>query len=105
MADINIRRPHELGLDKARELANQWIEDASKKLSLTCKLEPGAQEDKIHFERSGIKGVMRVTAQAFELEAKLGMMLAAFKPMVEAEIEKNLNHVLARANKPQTPQA
>jgi putative polyhydroxyalkanoate system protein len=96
MADIHIRRTHEFGLDKARELANQWIEDASKKLSLTCKLEPGEQEDKIHFERSGIKGVMRVNAEAFELEAKLGMMLAAFKPMVEAEIEKNLSHVLSK---------
>lgn len=101
MADIQIRRTHEFGLEKARQLAQQWIEDASQKLSLTCKLEPGAEEDKIHFERSGIKGTMRVTAQAFELEAKLGMMLAAFKPMVEAEIEKNLTRVLSRGDKPQ----
>ena len=38
----------------------------------------------------------QVHAEAFELEAKLGMMLAAFKPMVEAEIEKNLSHVLSK---------
>jgi hypothetical protein len=45
----------------------------------------------------GVTGQMRVRADAFELDAKLGMMMAAFKPLVEAEIDKNLSRILAKA--------
>ena len=97
MADIKIQRPHELGLDKARELAKDWMADAAKQLGLTCQLVPGDTEDTINFERMGVTGQMRVRADAFELDAKLGMMMAAFKPLVEAEIDKNLSRILAKA--------
>lgn len=101
MSDIHIRREHTLGLDKARELATYWIEGASKKMGLTCKHEPGAQQDVIKFERSGVEGQMVVTADAFELTAKLGLMMKALKPMIEGEIDKNLQKLLERgAGKP-----
>jgi putative polyhydroxyalkanoate system protein len=97
MADIKIQRPHTLGMDKARALAQDWMDDASKKLGLTCKLVPGDGEDTISFERMGITGQMKVRADAFELDTKLGMMMSAFKPMIEAEIDKNLASILAKA--------
>ncbi|RZI84190.1 MAG: polyhydroxyalkanoic acid synthase [Rubrivivax sp.] len=97
MADIKIQRPHALGLAKARVLAQEWMDDAANKLGLNCKLEPGDTEDTISFERMGVTGQMRVRADAFELEAKLGMMMAAFKPLVEAEIDRNLAQILAKA--------
>jgi putative polyhydroxyalkanoate system protein len=101
MSDIHIRREHTLGLDKARELATYWIEGASKKMGLTCKHEAGAQQDVIKFERSGVEGQMVVTADAFELTAKLGLMMKALKPMIEGEIDKNLQKLLERgAGKP-----
>lgn len=97
MADIKIQRPHELGLDKARELAKDWMADAAKSLGLNCQLVEGDTEDTINFERMGVTGQMRVRADAFELDAKLGMMMAAFKPLVEAEIDRNLGEILAKA--------
>lgn len=97
MADIKIQRTHALGLDKARVLAQEWMDDAAQKLGLTCKLVPGTTEDVINFERMGVSGKMTVRPDAFELDAKLGIMMAAFKPMVEAEIEKNLSRILAKA--------
>ncbi len=97
MADININRPHNLGLATARELANKWMEGAAQKMGLTCTLVPGETEDQIQFERSGVTGVMKVRGDALELEAKLGMMMKAVKPMIEAEIEKNLTRLLEKA--------
>ncbi len=97
MADIKIQRTHALGLDKARVLAQEWMDDAAQKLGLTCKLVAGTTEDVINFERMGVSGKMTVRPDAFELDAKLGIMMAAFKPMVEAEIEKNLSRILAKA--------
>lgn len=97
MADIHINRPHSLGLATARELANKWIAGASQKMGLTCSLVTGETEDQIKFERSGVSGVMKVRADAFELEAKLGLMMKAVKPMIEAEIDKNLSRLLEKA--------
>ncbi|MBC7700283.1 polyhydroxyalkanoic acid system family protein [Aquabacterium sp.] len=97
MADIKIQRPHALGMDKARALAQDWMDDAAKKLGLTCKLVPGDGEDTISFERMGVTGQMKVRADAFELDTKLGMMMSAFKPLIEAEIDKNLTTILAKA--------
>jgi putative polyhydroxyalkanoate system protein len=94
MSDIKIQHTHDLGLDKARELSAKWISEASSKMGLTCRTEAGAEQDTIHFERSGVKGQMRVSGQQFDLEVKLGMMMSAFKPAIEAEIRKNLGRLL-----------
>lgn len=96
MSDIHIRREHTLGLAKARELATQWIDGASKKMGLTCQHVPGDQQDVIKFERSGVEGQMLVSGDAFELTAKLGLMMKALKPMIEGEIDKNLQKLLER---------
>jgi len=45
----------------------------------------------------GVKGTMKVTGTEFDLQVKLGMMMAAFKPMVEAEIAKNLGRLIDKA--------
>lgn len=97
MADIKIQRSHALGMDKARALAQDWMGDAAKQLGLTCNLVQGDEEDTINFERMGVTGQMKVRADAFELETKLGMMMSAFKPLIEAEIDRNLANILAKA--------
>eukprot|EP00914_Ancora_sagittata_P003316 GHVO01006884.1.p1 GENE.GHVO01006884.1~~GHVO01006884.1.p1 ORF type:complete len:102 (+),score=19.26 GHVO01006884.1:74-379(+) len=97
MSDIHINRPHSLGLSTARELANKWMEGAAQKIGLTCSLVAGETEDQIKFEHSGVTGVMKVRGDAFELEAKLGLMMKAVKPMIEAEIDKNLSRLLEKA--------
>jgi putative polyhydroxyalkanoate system protein len=104
MADIHIERAHHLGLQRARDVAWQWAEEAEGRLAMECTVEEGDVEDRVHFVRSGVKGTLRVTAEVFQLEAKLGLLLGAFRGQIEAEIEKNLDEILAKA-KPATPAA
>lgn len=89
MSDVNFQRSHALGLEKARELAQQWVATSAAKLGLDCQHKQGADQDTITFERMGVKGTMKVTATEFDLNIKLGMMMAALKPMIEAEVAKN----------------
>lgn len=100
MSDIHVKHDHALGLPRARELATDWINGASKKLGLTCRHEPGDTTDTIHFERPGLTGTMHVSGEAFELRAKLGLMFAAMKPFVESEIDRNLQALLAKGGGP-----
>jgi putative polyhydroxyalkanoate system protein len=98
MSDIKFQQSHALGMDKARELAAKWIEDAAKKMGLSCKHVQGDQQDTITFERMGVNGTMLVSGTSFDLKVKLGMMMAAFKPMIEAEISKNISRIIDKAS-------
>ena len=98
MSEVKFQHAHTLGLEKARELARQWADDATRQMGLSCKHVEGAEQDTITFERMGVNGVMTVTATNFDLNVKLGMMMAVFKPMIEAEISKNLNRIIEKAS-------
>jgi putative polyhydroxyalkanoate system protein len=98
MSDIKFQQAHNLGMDKARELAVKWIDDASKKMGLSCKHVQGQDQDTITFERMGVNGTMLVSGSSFDLNVKLGMMMAAFKPMIESEIAKNLGRIIEKAS-------
>ena len=96
MSDIKIQHAHDLGLERARALAAKWIQGAQAKMGLSCRTESGDDHDTVHFERSGVKGQMRVTATSLDLDVKLGLMMSAMKPMIEAEIRKNLDKLTSR---------
>ncbi len=98
MSDVKVHHAHDLGLEKARALAKDWAADGARKLGLNCQHEEGAEQDTIRFERMGVKGTMTVTATEFDLEIQLGMMMAAFKPFIEAEITRNLERIVAQAS-------
>ncbi len=94
MADLHIVREHALGLSKARKIAFQWAEQAETEFAMSCNYTEGKTADEVHFERSGVKGQLHVTKHHFELRAQLGFLLGAFKPVIEAEIVKNLDALL-----------
>lgn len=94
MPDIHIARAHKLGLPQARKLAFRWAETAEEKLGMECTYEEGRASDVLSFTRAGASGELRVTATAFELDAKLGFLLGAFKERIESEIVKNLDELL-----------
>ena len=96
MADIHIRRKHTLGLAKARDIAFSWAEDVEEKLDMACTYEEGKTEDCVSFKRSGVNGTLTVTKDGFELNAKLGFLVGAFKDKIEAEISKNLDALLSK---------
>ncbi len=103
MANLHIRREHSLSLAAARKIAMAWAEQVESDFGMECSYEEGAQEDRVSFTRSGVNGVLVVTSDHFDLDAKLGFLLGAFKGKIEAEIVKNLDDLLApkaAANKP-----
>ena len=98
MAEINIHRQHSLGLAKARKVAWQWAGDVEKKFDMECTVLEGVTSDTVEFTRSGVNGQLIVTADHFDLKAKLGFLLGAFSKTIEAEILKNLDELLAKSS-------
>jgi putative polyhydroxyalkanoate system protein len=94
VADLHIRREHSLGLPAARKIAFKWAEQVEQEFDMECTYEEGALQDEVAFVRSGVKGTLRVTPDHFDLDAKLGFLLGAFKHRIEAEIVKNLDQLL-----------
>jgi putative polyhydroxyalkanoate system protein len=100
MADIRIHRPHRLGLAKAREVAWQWAEEVEQRFDMSCTVIEGGEGDTVEFQRAGVEGRLLVRADRFDLEARLGYLLGAFSSRIEAEIERNLDALLAAQAKP-----
>ena len=94
MADIRIHRSHRLGLAKARKTAWKWAETVEEKFGMECTVIEGDDRDVVEFTRSGVDGTLVVTADAFELEARLGLLLGAFRHKIETEIEGYLDALL-----------
>lgn len=99
MADIRIHRTHQLGLPKARKVAAQWAADVEKNFDMRCSLIEGDYSDTIEFTRSGVNGKLIVAADHFDLDAKLGFLLGAFRHTIESEIERNLDKLLTASAK------
>ena len=99
MADIRIHREHQLGLPKARKVAAQWAADVEKNFAMRCSLIEGDFSDTIEFTRSGVNGRLVVAADHFDLDARLGFLLGAFRHTIESEIERNLDKLLTASAK------
>ena len=99
MADLHILREHTLGFSAARKIAFQWAEQAEDEFGMACTYEEGDAMDEVHFTRSGVQGTLKVTQGLFELQAKLGFLLGAFKVAIESEIVKNLDTLLSVSGK------
>jgi putative polyhydroxyalkanoate system protein len=99
MADIHIHRAHRLGLAKARQTAWQWAEAAEQKFAMECTVIEGETGDVVEFKRAGVEGQLVVAADSFDLTARLGFLVGAFRQRIEAEIEENLDALLAGAAK------
>jgi len=95
--DIHIVREHSLGLAAARKLAFRWAQTAEEKLHMECTYEEGKAGDLVTFTRSGVNGELKVTKDCFELDARLGFLLGAFKDRIEGEITRNLDELLAQS--------
>ena len=95
MADLHITRPHSLGLAEARKLALRWAQIAEEQLAMEYVYEPGKTVDHVSFKRPGAHGQLKVTKDQFVLDAKLGLLLGAFKHRIETEIVRNLDLLLA----------
>lgn len=96
MADIQIRRDHSLGLARARKVAWKWAEHVEQKYEMECTVVEGETSDTVQFKRSGVNGSMIVTADHFEVHAKLGLLMGAFAGQIQAEVGRQLDDALAK---------
>ncbi len=87
MADINIKRKHALGLKKAKAAAQKVANDLAEHFDMKSEW----QGQQLHFSRSGVQGVMQIAKDSVEVNAKLGLLLSAFKPRIEEQIGKNFD--------------
>jgi len=100
MADVHMVREHALGLAAARKIAQGWAKQVEDRLDMTCTCESGHDEDRLHFKRAGVTGSLLVTKDRFELDAKLGLLVAAFKGRIEAGITRYLDELLTTGQDP-----
>jgi putative polyhydroxyalkanoate system protein len=96
MADIHIEREHRMDLTDARKIAARWVQQAEEKFDMRCTYGEGAEIDQVSFTRSGVTGRLTVSPEKFEIDARLGFLLGAFKDRIESEIQKNLDTLLAQ---------
>lgn len=94
MAELHILREHTLGLPEARKIAFKWAEHVEEEFGMSCTYEEGKTVDQVCFTRAGVDGTLAVTKDKFELNAKLGFLIGAFKGKIESEIVKNLDDLL-----------
>jgi putative polyhydroxyalkanoate system protein len=92
MADIDIRRSHDLGLKAARKAADQMAEDLGRKFGLTG----GWTGNTHHFDRPGVAGSLHLTEKDLHLTVKLGFLLKAMRGPLEAAIVRELDQLFAR---------
>ena len=103
MADIHVHRSHRLGLARARKTAWRWAELAEQKFGMECTVVEGKTGDVVEFTRAGVDGKLVVAADSFDLTARLGFLVGVFRDRIVAEIEENLDDVLAEAARKTTP--
>lgn len=94
MSDIHIHRQHHLSLKAALEIAHQWADQAEREFDMRCAFAEGPSGHEVSFTRSGVNGSLKVNEESFELNAKLGFLLGAFKDRIESEITRNLDRLL-----------
>ncbi|GAB3250749.1 polyhydroxyalkanoic acid system family protein [Chitinimonas naiadis] len=83
---IHIQYPHNKPHDEARQLAQQVAEEMKKEFSMDYRWDG----DVLHFQRSGVAGQLTVAPAEVVVVAKLGFLLSALQPRIEAEVRKFL---------------
>ena len=84
MSEISIIRHHGRNLDVARKAARRLADELEQDLDMSSHWDG----DELSFERPGVRGTMRVSAETVEIRVRLGLLFVAFRPVIEREIHK-----------------
>lgn len=95
MPDIHILKGHQLGLDRARAIAQDWAADVHQSYGMQCTHEMGETHDRVLFKQSGVQGSLKVAADHFELTADLGFLFKGFRQKITETVESRLESLLA----------
>ena len=92
MADIDIRRKHDLGLAGAREAAERMAEHLGRKFDL----KGDWRGDVLHFERPGVTGSLAIGESDLHLSVALGFLLKAMKGSIQSAVEHELDALFSK---------
>jgi putative polyhydroxyalkanoate system protein len=84
MTDIIIRRGHTMTPKKARQAAEKIAEQLDEEFDLAYEW----ADNELHFKRSGVSGELVVEKKEVHIRVRLGFLLLALKPRIEAEIHR-----------------
>ena len=93
--DLHVERQHTLGLARARQVTDDWIQSAEQDYRMTCHLQRLEDKDIVTFKRTGATGQLLSAPDKFELDAKLGFLFKSFLPKIKQQIEQNLDKAIA----------
>ena len=96
MADIDLKRVHNLGMAAARTKAEAMAQHLGKKFGLKGDWDG----DVLRFERPGVTGSLAITAKDIHLLVSLGFLLKAMKGSIENADQHELDALFAPAKTP-----
>jgi putative polyhydroxyalkanoate system protein len=87
-----------LGIERAREIAREWLEMAKNEYGMECKYSEGWVSDLAKFSRPGAEGTLRVTEDNFTLRMTLGFLMEAYAKQIKEKVTRNLDDLLGEAD-------
>jgi len=93
MANIHIKRKHNLSRDKAKAIIEKLAEDLKGKLGAAYHWEG----DSLRFQRSGASGFIQVKEDEVEVNVQLGMLLTPMRGVIESSINQGFDSALNEA--------
>ena len=91
MADIDIKRAHNMGLKAARAAADKMAEHLGRKFGL----KGGWRGNVLNFERPGVTGSLAVDDKDLRLSVSLGFLLKAMRGSIEGAVNEELDKLFA----------
>ncbi len=96
MADIDIKRSHNLGLKAARAAADKMAEHLGTKFGLQGEW----QGNTLAFQRPGVTGSLAIDERDLRLVVNLGLLLKMMKPSIEGAVNQQLDTLFAQKAAP-----
>jgi len=87
MSQIDIRRKHGKSLKAAKAAVEKTAGAIGRKFAIVSEWDG----DTLNFSRGGVNGRIHVGKTEVRVHAELGFLLGALKPMIEAEIHRQLD--------------
>ena len=90
MANIHIKRAHQLGLNEARARVDHIASSLQDKLEANW----AWQGNRLSFNRSGASGTVDVEDNFIEFNVKLGLLLTPLKGKIESTLNEEIEKAL-----------
>ena len=90
MAGIDIRHPHALPPERARDAVQQVADRLAERFGVEC----GWQDDTLRFQGAGVDGRIDLLPGEVHVSASLGFLLAAMQGPIEERIRQVLRERL-----------